>query len=338
MKKKRRKSCKSRKIIIILFLCVVISLEIAYSVFETNINVNVKGNIKKVKISKYLKTKVTISGDGLYKDSTEDNRDIYRGTDPDNYIRFGNDLWRIVAIESDDTIEIMRNDSIGQFAFDIRTTTTTGPRLNSANTYCGFYLSGYYHGCNAWGALSTEFVNGTQTGTVTENASLTTYLNNEYLNTINTTSIISETYYFGGVPYPDSSNVLNINEVITKEKKYTWNGFVGLLNLSDYIKSSLDISCTTLYSARIEGGSHCKNQNYLNKNVYYWLIDPWSNFIADVWTVRENGTVGGAGIDYDSSVLQYAATTRNVFPVVYLSKDTVINGSGTQDEPYSIVN
>mgnify|MGYP004560342837 CR=1 FL=1 len=63
MKKKRRKSCKSRKIIIILFLCVVISLEIAYSVFETNINVNVKGNIKEVKISKYLKTKVTISGD-----------------------------------------------------------------------------------------------------------------------------------------------------------------------------------------------------------------------------------------------------------------------------------
>ncbi len=65
MKKKRRKSCKSRKIIIILFLCVVISLEIAYSVFETNINVNVKGNIKEVKISKYLKTKVTISGDVL---------------------------------------------------------------------------------------------------------------------------------------------------------------------------------------------------------------------------------------------------------------------------------
>lgn len=65
MKKKRRKSCKSRKIIIILFLCVVISLEIAYSVFETNINVNVKGNIKEVNISKYLKTKVTISGDVL---------------------------------------------------------------------------------------------------------------------------------------------------------------------------------------------------------------------------------------------------------------------------------
>ncbi len=53
---------------------------------------------------------VVTSGDGLYVDSYEDERYIYRGTNPNNYIEFNDELWRIVAKESDGTYKIIRNE------------------------------------------------------------------------------------------------------------------------------------------------------------------------------------------------------------------------------------
>ena len=40
---------------------------------------------------------VVTSGDGLYEDQYETGRYIYRGSEPNNYIQFNNELWRIVA-------------------------------------------------------------------------------------------------------------------------------------------------------------------------------------------------------------------------------------------------
>ena len=41
------------------------------------------------------------SGDGLYEDSTRAGRYVYKGANPNNYIEFNNELWRIVAKEAD---------------------------------------------------------------------------------------------------------------------------------------------------------------------------------------------------------------------------------------------
>ena len=37
------------------------------------------------------------SGDGIYKDEYESGRCVYRGENPNNYIRFNNEPWRIIA-------------------------------------------------------------------------------------------------------------------------------------------------------------------------------------------------------------------------------------------------
>ena len=47
---------------------------------------------------------VVTSGDGLYEDQYETGRYIYRGSEPNNYIQFNNELWRIVAKETDGTM------------------------------------------------------------------------------------------------------------------------------------------------------------------------------------------------------------------------------------------
>ena len=48
---------------------------------------------------------VVTSGDGLYKDTTETGRCVYKGANPNNYITLGSDMYRIIAVESDGTLK-----------------------------------------------------------------------------------------------------------------------------------------------------------------------------------------------------------------------------------------
>lgn len=43
---------------------------------------------------------------------------VYNGKAPNNYILFNKELWRIIKIEFDGSIKIMRNKSIGKMSFD----------------------------------------------------------------------------------------------------------------------------------------------------------------------------------------------------------------------------
>ena len=68
--------------------------------------------------SEDLKTLAVTEGDGLYKDEYEEGKYTYKGTNPNNYITFNNEMWRIISIDSNGLIKIMRNESIGQEVFD----------------------------------------------------------------------------------------------------------------------------------------------------------------------------------------------------------------------------
>ena len=61
---------------------------------------------------------IVTTGDGLYKDEYEDGKYTYKGANPNNYITFNNETWRIISVENDGTIKIMRNESIGDMEFD----------------------------------------------------------------------------------------------------------------------------------------------------------------------------------------------------------------------------
>ena len=63
------------------------------------------------------KVNTVTSGEGLYKDEYED-RYFYKGANPNNYINFNNSLWRIISVENDGTIKIMKNENIGEMAWD----------------------------------------------------------------------------------------------------------------------------------------------------------------------------------------------------------------------------
>ena len=65
-------------------------------------------------------TDIVTSGDGLYEDEYEEGKFTYKGANPNNYVTFNNEKagWRIVSIGSDNTIKIIRAESIGNLAWD----------------------------------------------------------------------------------------------------------------------------------------------------------------------------------------------------------------------------
>ena len=66
------------------------------------------------------KVDIVTSGDGLYEDEYEEGRFIFKGGNPNNYVTFNNETagWRIISVESDKTIKIMRTASIEYIAWD----------------------------------------------------------------------------------------------------------------------------------------------------------------------------------------------------------------------------
>ena len=81
----------------------------------------------------YTMPELAVSGDGLYEAQGEPGRYIYRGTNPNNYINLkenGTDVtYRILSYESDGTIKVIRDASLGNIAWD--------PQANRQNTAAG---------------------------------------------------------------------------------------------------------------------------------------------------------------------------------------------------------
>ena len=83
---------------------------------------------------------IVTNGDGLYKDEYED-RYFYRGKNVNNYITFNNETWRIISIESDKTIKIIKQESIGDIAWD-SSSSNNWAKPATLNTYLnGSYLT-----------------------------------------------------------------------------------------------------------------------------------------------------------------------------------------------------
>jgi len=235
-RKRKRKHTKNIKLCIIVSIVTIVSLiSIGYGAFSTNVSINVKGNIKDFNAAWQLRKKVVTTLDGLYKDAYEENRYVYRGESPNNWIRFNNELWRIIAVEPDDAIKIIRNEEIGTYAIDNR-----GSRDNASDGSAGTYCHNSSSGCNAWNQKIGTYKNGTVEGTVLKDSTLKTFLNGEYYESILENSknlIINHNFFIGTIQFE------NYQSIIEREKTDIWNGKIGLKTISDLYKASNNPNC-----------------------------------------------------------------------------------------------
>ena len=282
-----------------------------------------------------LKAKVVTSGDGLYTDSTEAGRYVYRGANPNNYITLGTDTYRIIAIESDGTLKVIKNGSIGSIAFD-----TQNARHSTISTD---YCSSEY-GCKAWGSKTTTLdtngknvtqmpwtVGDTLKDLPEKEAYLNTYLNNDWYNSLSSNVqniVVSHMFNVGVTKY----NETNLSNTISQEQTYKWKGKVGLMNPSDYVKASTNSACTSVNA--YYNTSSCYNNSATHNWIYAgpaaksfsWIIAPYSSSIASCVFFVNNGSLGSIN----------ARITNGVAPVLYLSSDISLEGDGTSNSPYTV--
>ena len=249
-------------------------------------------------------------GTGLYEDSYEMGRYIYRGENPNNYVSFNNELWRIIAKETDGTYKIIRDED-SFYRFD-----ESNYRTTEKNTYCVTPTEG----CNVYAAIDGVFQSpdGSHSGTITENSSVQQYLNEKYYNDLlphAKSQIQSHVFYIGAV----QGNSIEKN--MAEERMYQWTGNIGLPNVTDVVKAALNPSCTSVNS---DGYDECNSfmldKDYVNG---VWTINPYGGDTNRIWMTHL--APGGAAI-YDA---------YGVRPVVFLKSNTYfVSGTGTETDPY----
>ena len=156
---------------------------------------------------------------------------FFTGDNPNNYVTFNDETagWRIVSVECDGTIKIMRYASIENIVWD------------SSNS-------------NNWARP----------------ASLNTYLNSTYYNSLNATAQSQTTakdWSIGVVTYDNNDLADQIND----ENGTKWNGKVALVTTSEYIRSNSDKSnCGSINLNN--NNNKCKKTTWMDKNRHILLV------------------------------------------------------------------
>ena len=262
------------------------------------------------KISELAKTDTT----NLITDETSDANIRYTGANPNNYVRFNNELWRIV----------------GSFA-NISNGTTSSKRIKLVKN--GYAYTGTAFDSNNSNDYSTSTLKTTLNGT---------YYNN--LSTDAKNMIEDAVWNLGGTPNNKSSTASQFYSAERSSTVYsghatTWTGKVGLMYPSDYGYATAGGSTTSrasclakeLYSWDSSSYSDCKNNDYLfDSSHWQWTITPYSGDSYFVFLVRGYGYVSNGSAYYTDS-------NYGVRPAVFLkSSISISGGSGTETDPYTL--
>ena len=260
----------------------------------------------------------------------------YEGKDPNNYIWFNNELWRIIGVFDESShgqsgqnlVKIIRSDSIGGLAWHKSKTNdwTASSLMNLLN-------GAYYNSQNGTGG---EYCYGS-TSTPANCDYTESGINDKYRSMIK-----NVTWYLGG----HNNRTLSANgrgvtfymaergTNVYSGRPTTTTGYIGLMYPSDYGYSVLESSCARTINLESYYSSTCAGQSWLYGQGYEWTITPYSDpsnssnaFSTNVFTVYYNGVIRSSETN-----IGYAAR-----PVLYLDSNVyVINGTGTQSDPYII--
>ena len=232
----------------------------------------------------------------------------YIGANPNNYVTFNNELWRIIGVFTvedgngitEQRIKIVRNEKLSS---DMEWDSN---RVNEWST-----------------------------------ATLNTYLNGEYYNGLDDTSksMIADTkYYLGGsgsssggagTYYPWERGT-----TVYSGRSTSWNGKIALMYPSDYSYTyALGVDNTCYNDGTYDGcgQSSGKTNGWIyntNSNSTQWILSPDSVFSYCAFNLVASGNVG-----YRSDVTY----SYGVRPSLYLvSSIKIDSGEGTEQSPYRL--
>ena len=304
-----------------------------------------------MKAVEYISNLYDYDGEGLKKDNTPDQNIRYYGSNPNNYVKFNNELWRIIGVFGNN-VKLIRSESLGKLSWDSSDSSVNyGMGVNQWGE--STYEDGsYYEGADLMQYLNKMYYGGESvtcyeegnhktttcpTGTIDEISK--SLIDNHIWNTgaidvTDTTIVNQETGALNTVPFYNAERGSVIGKICTSdsgcndtvERATTWTGYVGLPYVTDWAYASSGSICET----KIDRSSpyKCKNNNWMQRSTYAWYLSPtaYAFFDSDVCFVSGDGY---AGYDY------YASHSLAVFPAIYLKSNILIeSGNGTSSDPY----
>ena len=274
-----------------------------------------------------------------------DNNARYIGANPNNYVWFNNELWRIIGVfnnidngsgTKETRLKIIRNEPIGKYSWDNKAT-GTGSSTSSygSNDWSDSALQIVLNNGVYWNRTSGECPYG-QNGATTSCDFSTNGLTEEAK-----TMISNAVWNLGGTV---SNNGL-ANHFYGYERGTTvytgrpteWIGQIRLMYPSDYGYatsggSSVNRSsclATALHSWNNSSYSDCKNNDWLyDSSNYQWTLTPNSANSRGVFYVNTIGYVFS---------LTARHTDNAVSPALYLSSNVKISGGdGSENSPFQL--
>lgn len=247
----------------------------------------------------------------------------FKGANPNNYLKFAGQCWRIISISQNNTIKLIYENT------SCSPTTTSGRTVNA--------YKWNENNNNNW------YDNSTVLRTLLENYSNSGNLSAFTISSTNLNKIADAVWYVGALSY-DSSKTLadNINQERTGKgatslpeladldvTEYTWQNKFGLINTTEFVKASSNPNCYNAYTSF--ASTNCKNDNYLYKDYNWWTLNARSDNANGIFFARLNSATNG---DFNVGNANQQLSIR---PVIYLKSDVIIsNGTGTASDPYII--
>ena len=229
----------------------------------------------------------------------------YIGANPNNYVTFNNELWRIIGVftvedgngNTEQRIKIVRNEKPSSgMAWD----------SNEANEW--------------------------------STATLNTYLNGDYYNGIEATSksMIADTkYYLGGSNTNSGGAETYYNwergTTVYSGRSTSWNGKIALMYPSDYTYTyALGVDNTCYTDGYDCDGSSGKRNGWIyntTNNLSPWLLSPNSGTANGAFNLLNSGGVS----------IYYSGSSFAVRPSLYLvSSIKIDSGDGSEQNPYQL--
>ena len=298
-----------------------------------------------VNASEYI-TSLVSSNPTTMNNDDPDNNVRYMGADPNNYVRFNNELWRIIGVfdvastyggATEKRIKIIRDEPIGKYSWDNKASGTgSSDSQYGSNDWTDSALMEVLNNGAYWNRTSSTCPYG-QNGATTSCDFSSNGLTDE------AKSLIGDAVWnLGGTAsYTSVSNGLPSHfygyergTTVYGTRPTYWVGKIGLMYPSDYGYATSGGTTTDrssclakeMFNWGSSSYSDCGINDYLyNSNIPQWTMTHRSSNSPSVFFVDFNAYVGDS----------YARSGFAVRPTAYLKSNVLITGGdGSQTSPY----
>ena len=292
-----------------------------------NCTLNYTDNTSKVNLADYI---ISLAGTTQGTGKVVNEKGYrYEGKNPNNYIWFNNEYWRIIGVfdsashglDGKNLVKIIRASALGGLAWDKSVTN------NWTTASLNFLLNGAYYNAT----------DGTNSGYCIGNAARATIISNcnytkKGIQAGYRGMIANVTWYLGGYSSikttTDAFYGYERGTMVYSGRPTSTTGYIGLMYPSDYGYSVLSSSCARTTNLDSYGTSTCAGASWLYGQGYEWLLTPFSTESVFVFFFSDSGD-----LNYDYTVYGY----NSFRPVIYLNASVYkIDGDGSLNSPYII--